>query len=102
MKLDLRDRIILSNILPAQGSIQEIANTIECSKLLSISDKEKSEFSYHDDGQRATWNPEVDTARDIKLKHEHVSLLKEVIKKLDESGKVAIEQYNTFVKVQKL
>ena len=102
MKLNLKDRIILMNILPAQGSIKDIANVIECNKLLSITDAEGKEYDYKNDGQRATWNPDVDTTKEIKLKHEHVSLLKKEIEKLDSEGKVIREQYETFVKIQKL
>lgn len=102
MKLTVKDRIILLNILPCQGSILQISNTIDCSKILALNEQEKEEFGYTDDGQRATWNPEIDTTKEVELKHEHVSLLKESIQKIDEAGTVTIDQYQTFVKIKQL
>lgn len=102
MKLDLKDRIILMNVLPAQGTIKEIANVIECNKLLAITEAESKDYGYHNDGQQATWNPDIDTTKEIKLKHEHVSLLKKEIERLDSEEKVNRGQYETFVKIQKL
>ena len=80
MKLTVKDRIILQQILPQQASLKEIGNIIECSGLLDLTDKEKTEFGYKEENGSITWNPDMDTAREIKLKHDHVTVLKDAIK----------------------
>lgn len=90
------------NILPAQGSIKEIATIIECSKLLDITEDEAAAFNYQIDGQRATWDSDVDTSKEIKLKHEHITVIRKEIERLDSEGEVRCEQYETFVKMMQL
>lgn len=102
MKLTVKDRIILQQILPQQASLKEIGNIIECSGLLDLTDKEKTEFGYKEENGSITWNPDMNTVREIKLKHDHVTVLKDAIQKLDENGQVTIQQYETFLKVNKV
>lgn len=101
MKLTVKDRIILQQILPGQASLKEIGNIIECSSLLDLTDKEKAEFGYKEENGSITWNPDLDTAREIKLKHDHVTVLKNAVQKLDDNGQVTVQQYETFVKINK-
>lgn len=101
MKLTVKDRIILQQILPQQASLKEIGNIIECSSLLDLTDKEKAEFGYKEENGSITWNPDLDTAREIKLKHDHVTVLKNAVQKLDDNGQVTVQQYETFVKINK-
>lgn len=102
MRLTVKDRIILQQILPQQASLKEIGNIIECSGLLDLTDKEKTEFGYKEENGSITWNPDMDTVREIKLKHDHVTVLKDAIQKLDDNGQVTVQQYETFLKVNKV
>ena len=102
MKLDLKDRLVLSQVLPQQASMQDIGNVIECARLLALTDKETDEFGFKASETASSWNPDADTVRDIELKHEHVAVLKKTIKELDEKKEVAVHQYETFLKILKL
>lgn len=102
MKLTVKDRIILNQILPSQASLKEMGIIIECSHLLELTEKEKIEFDYKENEGTAVWNPDIDTTREVKLKHDHITVLKNSIKSLDESGQVTIQQYETFLKVDKV
>lgn len=102
MKLTVKDRVILQQILPQQAGLKDIGNIIECSGLLDLTDKEKAEFGYKEENGSITWNPDLDTAREIKLKHDHVTILKGAVQKLDDQGQVTVQQYETFLKISKV
>lgn len=101
MRLTVKDRIILQQILPGQAGLKEIGNIIECSGLLDLTDKEKDEFDYKEENGSITWNPDLDTEREIELRHDHITVLKNAVQKLDDNGQVTVQQYETFVKINK-
>ncbi|MGP1436284.1 MAG: hypothetical protein ACTTKN_06610 [Phocaeicola sp.] len=102
MKLTIKDRLILLQILPQQASLKKMGSIIECFNLLSLSDEEKAACDYKEEGGKIKWNASSDSDKDIPLKHDHISVLKESIELLDSEQKVTIEQYATFVKIAEL
>ena len=102
MKLTIRDRLILLQILPQQAGFKKIGCIIECINLLSLSDEEKTACDYKEADGKIKWNASVLNDKDILLKHDHISVLKEAIAALDAEQKVTIEQYATFVKIVEL
>ena len=100
MKLTTKDRIILQSILPQQASIQEIGTVIETNALLTLSDEEKKAVNFRNDGGRVEWDKDEES--EINLKHDHVTVLKKAIKKLDDAEQVQAVQYETFLKINKL
>ena len=101
MKLLIKDRINLMQILPGEGSIKTIATAIAAHTLLDLTPKEIEKHEYHiDDKGLLHWKDDKETEIDLKL--DQLSLIKEEIERLDKEEKITRFQYSTFIKIKEL
>lgn len=102
VELNIKDRLVLVSILPAQGKMTDLVEVIDLIKLIRLTDTEKAEIGYKENEGRIFWDVTKETPREFEINFEQLRIVKESIKKLDDEGKVDLSILNTCLKFSKL
>lgn len=88
-------------ILPGEGTCATLVTATDAHRLLDITEeeREKHQFTIHENG-RIEWKNDCEA--EIDLKHDHISLIKKEIDRIDKDEKVTIFQLETFIKMKDL
>lgn len=101
MLLEVRDRILLGNILPAEGDVRTMKTIQTLRNDLLFSEDEVKKFKIKTDDNRVTWDATVDSEVEIQVGELATEVIVAALKKLDESEKVTVELlplYEKFIK----
>ena len=60
MKLSIKDRLTLIGLLPQEGTLTEMVEIYDLVRELKLSDEEREEVDYVEDGPAIKWNSEKD------------------------------------------
>lgn len=88
MKLNLRDRFVLVQMLPQVGKLKEVKLSKDMTEKLMPSQEEVDEFEISQNEGMISWTPGVDTTKDIELSEDEELFLKAQFIKLDEESKI--------------
>lgn len=91
MKLNIKNRLILLQILPSKGNLSDMVEVMELAKKLKLSDEEKELINYKiDDSNNFYWDPDKDFEKDFELNSDKIKILKDIINKLDEENNIPL------------
>lgn len=102
MKLNVKDRLVILNLLPNQGSILELTESINIANLVKLTDKEKEEINYKVVNNSVYWDISKDIELDVDFNSEQINLLKSKVKELDSRKAITIDMLNTCLKINNL
>lgn len=102
MKLNVKERLAILQMLPECGSITEMVDMMEIVKKVRITSEEKDAINYKEAGSVITWDINKDLGTDIEFKHEEISILKAAVKKIDEEKKVNMSNLDICLKINSL
>lgn len=102
VNLNVRDRLAIIAMLPITGTIVEVGEILELVKLLRFSDEEKTKINYREADGKIIWDIANEESKDYNLNFEQIKILKQVVNKLDEEGKVDFNNYEICYKISKL
>ena len=91
MKLHIKNRLLLISILPQQGTLTEMVEIYDLVRELKLSDEEKGEVAYVENGNYIKWDYEKDLNKDIQINNTQLDIIKKAINKLDKEGKINLE-----------
>ena len=91
MKLDIKNRLLLISILPQQGTLTEMVEIYDLVRELKLSDEEKGEVAYVENGNYIKWDYEKDSNKDVQINNTQLDIIKRAINKLDKEGKINLE-----------
>ncbi len=100
MKLKIKDRLIVLGLLPQEGSLSQMVDIYDLARELKLSDEEKEEVGYNENGQSITWDYNKDPNKDITFSKDQMSIFMGAIDKLDKQGKINLSQIETILKVK--
>lgn len=102
MKLNIKERLSILQMLPETGNIMEMVDIMEIIKKIRLSDTEKVDIDYKEANGTISWNINKDSGLDVEFTHDEVSILKNSVKKLDQDKKVNISNLDMCLKINKL
>lgn len=102
MKLNIKDRLVILNLLPNQGSILELTEAINIANQIKLSDEEKEAIDYKVNGNNVYWDINKNIEIDIDLNQDQITLLKNKVKELDSKKVITIDILNTCLKINNL
>lgn len=102
MNLNVKERIAILQMLPESGSLSEMVDIMEIFKKIRLEQEEKIKIEYKEDGGKISWNPSKDMGKEIQFKHEEISILKAVVKKLDKEKRVNAANLDICLKINSL
>ena len=97
MKLNVLERILLSQILPDKGSFSNLKLLRVVKEELSFSDKENKKLNFKQDGERMLWN-NVDIQKDIVFSEVVSKLIEDKLKELDKDEKLTEQHMSLYEK----
>lgn len=103
MIFTIKERLILLQILPTQGSLSEMVDVMDLAKQLKLSDDEKKNVDYKESADgRITWKTDNEPNKEFNLTNDQITLLKKVITDLDKQHKININMVDLAIKIQKI
>lgn len=102
MKLNVKDRLVILNLLPNQGSILELTEAINIANRIKLSDEEKEAVDYKVNGNNVYWDVNKNIEIDVDLNQDQITLLKNKVKELDSKKVITIDILNTCLKINNL
>nr|DAH30553.1 MAG TPA: hypothetical protein [Bacteriophage sp.] len=102
MKLNVKERLAILQMLPEYGSITEMVDMMEIVKKVRITSEEKDVINYKEAGSVITWDINKDLGIDIEFKHDEIGILKSAVKRLDEEKRVNMSNLDICLKINSL
>ena len=103
MIFKIKERLILLQILPTQGSLSEMVEIMDLAKQLKLNDEEKNSVSFNEDSKGIiTCDIDKDPNIDITISSDMIKILKETINKLDKDKKITPQLVDLAIKITKL
>lgn len=102
MKLNVKERLAIIQMLPENGSISEMIDIMEIVKKVRLDQEEKNKIQYKEAGNAISWNISLDEGKEVIFKHEELSILKAAVKKLDENKGVNLGNLDICIKINDL
>ena len=103
MILNIKDRIILLQLLPTQGSLSEMVDIMDLAKKIKLDDNTKKLISYVEDKNgNISWDIDKDPNIEVELTSDITNILKKVISNLDKDKKITAQMLDLALKISKL
>lgn len=100
MKFNVKDRIVLLNVLPAEGQLTTIRLLRELREALSFTEVEHVEYKMREDEGRIFWDS--DGEKDVPVGPKALAIILDAFDALDKSGKFKDEMLDTYEKFQEV
>ncbi len=91
MLLNVKQRLLLLNILPAESNYIELKIIREQQALLSFSDEELQRLKVKREGDRYTWDESLDEPVEIEINESARGIIKIAFRQLDQQGQLKVE-----------
>ncbi len=88
MKLSIRERIMLSGLLPETGNIAQIRILGDLRRELGFTEEENKIYCIKIDGDRITWNDQKDEFKDVPIGEVATDLIRKRLKEMDDKKKL--------------
>lgn len=98
MKLTVLERILLSQILPQEGSFTNLKLLRVIREEISFSEKENKALNFKQTENQTTWNPEYKDEKEIKTGEVVNALVKKALLRLDEEEKLTESHVSLYEK----
>ncbi len=102
MKLTVKDRIIIPELLPTQGGMVDMILVKSISDKVAITAKDVTDLDITQDGTTVTWNQSKDSGVEINFERSEIDLLKKQIKDLDDSKKITMRIFDLCMKIREM
>lgn len=102
MKLNIKERMAILQMLPETGSLVEMIDVMEIVKKIRLEKEEKDNVEFKETRGAISWNASKDVGKEIEFKHEEISILKTAVKKLDEEKQVNVANLDICIKINNL
>lgn len=102
MKLSIKDRMSIVQMLPQSSSLTEMVDILDIVKKVKIYKEEMDRIQYEEMDGRITWNPSLEVELDVELTFEQIKILKESVSRLDREKKVNPSNLDICLKINSL
>ena len=100
MKLTVKDRLMILGMLPQEGTLAEMVDIYDLARELKLSDEEKDNVKYVENGQSIKWDAEKDPMKDINFSKDQKAIFMKVVDRLDAEKKINLGQIETILKIK--
>ena len=102
MKLNVKERVAILQMLPETGSLVEMVDIMEIVKKVRLEEEEKNNIEFKETKNSLSWNAVKDLGKDIEFKHEEISILKAAVRRLDEEKRISVSNLDICLKINSL
>jgi len=99
IKLNVHERFICMNLLPKEGNFSTLRIQREAIQKLGLSNSEFKKFSIKQENDKVSWNEEGNKETELDIPSKAIDLIKESLKKLDETKKLEQNHFSIYEKL---
>jgi hypothetical protein len=100
MKLNVLERLLLLQILPAEGDFVTLKIIKGLKESIALSEADFKEFDIKQEGEQVLWNQEGSKEKEIKIGEKATDVIVEALQKLDSEKKLLethVSLYEKFI-----
>jgi len=101
MKLFLKERLGILQILPEKGDFAQMTIKADLAKKLSAKQEEFKDLDIRNENGVTMWNPEKDKGKEIELTELEEKMIKDALKEMDSKKELTVETAELFKKFDK-
>lgn len=99
INLNLKDRIVLPEVFPSEGTIQEQITIRDIVNKIAITREDVDAYNIRVEGSTYTFDPNIDTSKEIEFTAAEYMVMQSACKKLDEEKKITQRTLDVCMKV---
>lgn len=100
MKLNIKERLSLLQILPTQGSVSEMVDVYDLARELKLSDEEKGQVNYIESDTSIKWDYNLDPNKEINISQDQLKLVLSQVDILDKQKKIPLTMIELILKLK--
>ena len=100
MKLNLSERIVLLDVLPARGNYETMATIEKLTAALRVSEEEQDKHNFKQDGTRVSFDPSGLEQVEVELSARGLAFLITVLTKKDKEEDLTLPAYEMFKRLK--
>lgn len=100
MLLTIKDRLMIINMLPQEGSLSDMTEIYDLVRELRIEDAEKDYINYREENGSIKWDADKAKEKEINLTSTQKRILDITIAKLDKNNQIGLNQIETILKIK--
>jgi len=101
MKLNVFERLILLQVLPAEGNFVTLRIVKDLKGIVALSEADFKEFEVKQLGEQVKWNEKGNEEREIEIGEKATDIVIEGLKKLDKEKKLTERHFTLYEKFVK-
>jgi len=98
MKLDVRERLVLLAILPAEGNFVTLKVVRKLRESLSFSEEEIKQYKFVQKEGSVSWDDKAEQSKLVEIGTQAKIIIQDALKKLDEQQKLKDEHFTIYEK----
>lgn len=103
MDLNIKNRLILLQILPTKGNLSDMVEVMDLAKQLKLTDSEKELIEYtEDNNHNFYWNETRDFNKKIELNSDKIKILKSTIDTMDKDNNIPLFMVDLAIQIKNL
>lgn len=102
MKMTIKDRIVVVDLLPEQGGMIDMILAKSVSDKVALTAREITDFSVVQEGNSVKWDQTKDTGVEICFEASEVEMLKKRVQELDEQKSITMRTFDLCMKIKDL
>ena len=100
MLLTIKDRLMIINMLPSEGSLSDMTEIYDLVRELRIEDTEKDYINYREENGSIKWDASKAKEKEVNLTSAQKKILDTTITKLDKNNQIGLNQIETILKIK--
>ena len=100
--LTVKDRLIILNLLPTKGNIEELIEISSLYEILNLTELEKKEIELEEKNSQITWNSLKEIQKEFNLNFNQIRIIKDKIQNLNADNEITIYMLDTCLKFNSL
>lgn len=100
MLLTIKDRLMIINMLPSEGSLSDMTEIYDLVRELRIEDAEKDYINYREENGSIKWDADKAKEKEVNLTSTQKRILDITIAKLDKNNQIGLNQIETILKIK--
>lgn len=100
MKMTIKERLSLLQILPLQGSVSEMVDVYDLARELKLNDEEKGNVSYIESDNNIKWDDTKDPNKEINITSDQYKLIMKQIDVLDKQKQIPLAMIELILKLK--
>lgn len=102
MKLYVKERLAILQMLPENGSLSEMVDVMEIVKKIRITQEERTKIEYKETSGSIIWNISKDEGLDVDFTFEEISVLKDAVSRMDREKKINMSILDVCLRIKNL